>query len=875
MSSKIAIKERPNISLNVISSKLFRVFDASAASSITLGVGNNVTSWINIAPNATSGTNATQSVSANQPVYDSVNRRINFGSGIGSRFLNFEGFGGTAFVGSIYIGTNAGVYAYNINVPSNANSSWEWGRVESNIFVTGIVITNQILTESEENIVNLWLGTKNSYGFVNFPSINITSLFERFRADLQVILYDYITTIKYVPNTTNVTTFHAAWYYCSSLTSFPLINTAAGTSFQSAWGFCTGLTSFPLINTAAGIDFSYAWDFCSSLTPLSLDNILISLAAGLSNNPDKTVNTNSAFAGVSTVPTNINIDATALINISQSFGTGANQVTYNFTSGISGQQARLWMLARGVNFSVAAPAISSVNVTRAYLFSSFGTSISVSTQSIAATTGSGTPTTATTFNLVNNKTTHGLGTIQGQSNSGLLIGGLGAGTYTIFVGTTQGYYSWSQTLAASTTYRWTGEQSGVLDILIVSGTITSGTGFDSIINRLTYHGALQPKTKASTDFVVHSLTPSSITTSHEASYISFLNTRHTGAETVNGELNWFRNSGTGNNVSLLSVQGNATGFTTTTATVSGITINTLNFIDSPIQLAGTATTTFHIGTTANRYSITPNLTSNYQALNYFWTGRWGDNGVRAIVQRSTNDSLPTDIGTMFDGLGVGTGTTVTDVTQNYPRYTEPFADQALQSRTVASSGATPTSIPLNSSVTLNANTQYNLEINGAVRLITTGAGTVNTVTVNPGFNSTPASNTAAYISAINLENKLSNFNNNLTNYSTPTVTQLTSAGSYGGYAGGVLAPNDRIYGIPYSNVPVLEITPLAGGGANVTQLTSAGSYSGYFAGVLAPNGRIYGIPYSNRPVLEINVEAPSGWLNANRELILNAGLNKL
>lgn len=181
MSSKIAIKERPNISLNVISSKLSRVFDAFAASSITLGAGNNVTSWTNIAPNATSGTNATQSVSASQPVYDSVNRRINFGS---ARFLNFEGFGGgTALVGSIYIGTNVGVYAYNINVPSNANSSWEWGRRETTIFVTGIVITNTVLTESEENIVNLWLGTRNSYGFVNFASINITSLSDRFRTD--------------------------------------------------------------------------------------------------------------------------------------------------------------------------------------------------------------------------------------------------------------------------------------------------------------------------------------------------------------------------------------------------------------------------------------------------------------------------------------------------------------------------------------------------------------------------------------------------------------------------------------------------------------------------------------------------------------------
>jgi hypothetical protein len=74
------------------------------------------------------------------------------------------------------------------------------------------------------------------------------------------------------------TSFFAAWYNCSNLTSFPLINTAAGTDFGSAWNSCTGLTSFPLINTAAGTSFSYAWYGCSSLTSFPL----INTAAGTS-----------------------------------------------------------------------------------------------------------------------------------------------------------------------------------------------------------------------------------------------------------------------------------------------------------------------------------------------------------------------------------------------------------------------------------------------------------------------------------------------------------------------------------------------------------------------------------------------------------------
>jgi hypothetical protein len=71
-------------------------------------------------------------------------------------------------------------------------------------------------------------------------------------------------------NTAAGTSFSSAWQNCSSLTSFPLINTAAGTSFSSAWQNCSSLTSFPLINTAAGTSFSFAWENCSSLTSFPL-----------------------------------------------------------------------------------------------------------------------------------------------------------------------------------------------------------------------------------------------------------------------------------------------------------------------------------------------------------------------------------------------------------------------------------------------------------------------------------------------------------------------------------------------------------------------------------------------------------------------------
>jgi hypothetical protein len=74
------------------------------------------------------------------------------------------------------------------------------------------------------------------------------------------------------PDTSLITQFLRAFTNCSSLTSFPLINTAAGTNFSNAWNGCSSLTSFPLIDTSAGTSFQSAWNGCSSLTSFPLIN---------------------------------------------------------------------------------------------------------------------------------------------------------------------------------------------------------------------------------------------------------------------------------------------------------------------------------------------------------------------------------------------------------------------------------------------------------------------------------------------------------------------------------------------------------------------------------------------------------------------------
>ena len=154
-------------------------------------------------------------------------------------------------------------------------------------------------------------------------------------------------------NTSAGTAFQAAWDGCSSLTSFALINTGSGTGFAYAWRGCSSLTSFPLINTALGTDFQQAWISCSSLTSFPLLNTgaatnfqetwqncssLTSFPANMFNTTGTLVATAfaSAFAGCALTATSIENILTSLVTNGQSNitlglngGTNANASTWS------------------------------------------------------------------------------------------------------------------------------------------------------------------------------------------------------------------------------------------------------------------------------------------------------------------------------------------------------------------------------------------------------------------------------------------------------------------------------------------------------------------------------------------------------------------
>jgi hypothetical protein len=71
-------------------------------------------------------------------------------------------------------------------------------------------------------------------------------------------------------DTSSAGTMVTSWGGCSSLTSFPQINTSSVTNFQASWQNCFSLTSFPLIDTSSGTNFAYSWYGCSGLTSFPL-----------------------------------------------------------------------------------------------------------------------------------------------------------------------------------------------------------------------------------------------------------------------------------------------------------------------------------------------------------------------------------------------------------------------------------------------------------------------------------------------------------------------------------------------------------------------------------------------------------------------------
>ena len=128
--------------------------------------------------------------------------------------------------------------------------------------------------------------------------------------------------------TATVTNFQRAFWVCSSLTSFPVIDTSNGTNFERTWRQ-SGLTSFPSLDFSSATTFSAAWYNCSSLAtmPSGLFDSTGTLAANAFS---------SAFAicaltaqSIENILTSLDTNGASNISLSLNGGTNAAYSTWS------------------------------------------------------------------------------------------------------------------------------------------------------------------------------------------------------------------------------------------------------------------------------------------------------------------------------------------------------------------------------------------------------------------------------------------------------------------------------------------------------------------------------------------------------------------
>jgi surface protein len=294
---------------------------------------------------------------------------------------------------------------------SNAASLENFWITESNnsFFACRVSSFPLLNTQNVTSIVNTWYQCTSLTSFPLLNTQNVTSMTYTWRLCTSLTSFPLL-------NTQNVTSMYGAWFKCSSLTLFPSLNTQNVTNMFGILESCTSLTSLPSLNTRNVTNMAYAWYQCTSLTQLSLDNILISIAAGFANNLSKnSIDVTNIFNSVPAILTHENrrpinnpediqdtisnwnaiidnylnggiiltemrtqhANAIDTYNIKwksweqalRSTNESLNGVQYNFSNGtVSGQKARFWILAKkSLNIPLgAAPTTLTTEVTRSY-----------------------------------------------------------------------------------------------------------------------------------------------------------------------------------------------------------------------------------------------------------------------------------------------------------------------------------------------------------------------------------------------------------------------------------------------------------------------------------------------------------------------------
>lgn len=83
------------------------------------------------------------------------------------------------------------------------------------------------------------------------------------------LTYERLQKILSYNTTSSVTNMQGMFYYCTNLTTIPLINTSLVTNMNNLFRECWKLTTIPQLDTSKVTNMSYMFASCSSLTTIS------------------------------------------------------------------------------------------------------------------------------------------------------------------------------------------------------------------------------------------------------------------------------------------------------------------------------------------------------------------------------------------------------------------------------------------------------------------------------------------------------------------------------------------------------------------------------------------------------------------------------
>lgn len=402
---KIAIKSSKILDITDLFPKFVIFLDASAPTTVARDENNRISKWLDKSIN---GFHAVQTISSYRPTYVSFNQFLGIScsslSSSNNSFLqisipaNFP-----AINGILYVASDKYILPLPIDIPSSTTTrDFEVTGGTSNI-LTAIILFSGTPTADENNRIINYLTLKGSNsrtltnlslefsalassGLYTNPLIgqvnsflplqslntdNLISLSQALRSHSKISQFPLINTVN-VSNidntwsgTTNLSSFpllnlsnvlscNSSWFGATNLSSFPSVDLSKSSQISYTWYGCSNLITFPAMNFRSAITFREAWRNCK-LNSESVDNILISIAAGLANNPTKILAANGGSLVLTgsnnSTPTNINRRESnnwnsweySLSQVNESI----NNITYDFRGGISGETAKNWLAAKG------------------------------------------------------------------------------------------------------------------------------------------------------------------------------------------------------------------------------------------------------------------------------------------------------------------------------------------------------------------------------------------------------------------------------------------------------------------------------------------------------------------------------------------------